>query len=137
MTFMDTSEGIKTDHSDMESINCCSNNILKLYPFTLQTLQTFKFKNVPNYPLFLNESGSTLRRANCFFFISNTLHSTLGFDLTGFGLFFPRALISYCGQYVSAFGKSFDKTLLRWASDCYRTYIHTPEQVFRMCKTLS
>ena len=39
MTFMDTSEGIKTDHSDMESIYIKLSNILKLCPFSLQRLQ--------------------------------------------------------------------------------------------------
>ena len=90
----------------------------------------FKLKNAPTDPLFLNESGSAFKLS-----FSYETNSTLRFDLTGFGLVFPRAPIPYCGQYVSAFGRSFDKTLLKWASDCYRTY--TPEQVFQMRKTLS
>ena len=51
----------------------------------------FTLKNAPTDPLFLNESGSALSRAN-YLFISNKFY-ILGFDLTWFGLVFPRALI--------------------------------------------
>ena len=43
MIFIDTSEGIKTDHPDQYQY-CCANqkkDILKLCPLTLHTLQNF------------------------------------------------------------------------------------------------
>ena len=79
----------KTDHSDMESTFW--NYVLSLY----RLCKMFKLKNVPTYPLFLNESGSALSRTKYLFHIKQILHLDL---LTGFGLVFPRALISYCSQ---------------------------------------
>ena len=79
----------KTDHSDMESTFW--NYVLSLY----RLCKMFNLKNVPTYPLFLNESGSALSRTKYLFHIKQILHLDL---LTGFGLVFPRALISYCSQ---------------------------------------
>ena len=93
---MDTSEGIKTDHTDMESILKFHVQIKQHFEIMSFHCKMVKLKNAPTDPLFLNESGSALSRANYLFHINKFYR--LQFDFTGFGLVFPGALISYCGQ---------------------------------------
>ena len=107
----------------------------KLCPFTSlqkyvnKRCNMFPCKNNPTDPLFLDEWGNALNRANFLFHVKQILQR-LGFDSTLFQghSFRLGASQSACKARLE---DHLIKTLGRWSSDCYRTYIHAPEHVLR------
>ena len=84
-------------------------------------------QNAPTDPLFLNELGSALSRGNFLFHVKHILQR-LAFDSTKFQghSFRIGASSSACKARLE---DHLIKTFGRWTSDCYKTYIGTPEQV--------
>ena len=111
------------------------NNSSKLCPFTSlqkyvsKRCKLFTLKNAPTDPLFLDESGNALSRATFLFHVKQVLQR-LGLDSTRF----QGHSFGICASSSACKARLEDhliKTLGRWTSDCYRTYIHTPEQVIQ------
>lgn len=111
----------------------------RLCPFTSlneyvkKRCQLFVSRNTPTDPLFLNESGNALNRSNFLFHVKQILHR-LGLDTTSFQghSFRIGASRSACKARLE---DHLIKTLGRWSSDCYRTYIHTPEHVIQKAQS--
>ena len=107
----------------------------KLCPYnTLQTYLTRrnnKFVDRQNSlePLFLTESGIPLTRS-CFILHVKQIISRLGLDTTSYSghSFRVGAASSACAARLE---DHLIRTLGRWSSDCYRTYIRTPQQVIQ------
>ena len=114
-------------------------NSSKLCPFTsLLTYvnkrnKIFKLKTTPTDPLFLNESGDALSRSTFLFHVKQILRR-LGIDSAGIQghSFRIGASSSACRARLE---DHLIKTLGRWSSDCYRTYIRTPEHVIQSAQS--
>ena len=80
-------------------------------------------------PLFLTEEGHPVAR-HVFMQPFKHILSRIGFDNTLYSghSFRIGAASSGCAARLE---DHLIKTLGRWSSDCYRTYIHTPKQVIR------
>ena len=80
-------------------------------------------------PLFLTEEGHPVAR-HVFMQPFKHILSRIGLDNTLYSghSFKIGAASSWCAARLE---DHLIKTLGRWSSDCYRTYIHTPKQVIR------
>ena len=112
-----------------------NSNNWKLCPYT--TLQSyllrrnnkFVYRQNPSEPLFLTEDGTPLTRS-VFMLHVKQLISRLGLNTTQFT---PHSF--RVGAATTASSARLEdhliKTLGRWFSDCYKTYIRTPKHVIR------
>ena len=113
------------------SSNLCPFTSLKKY--VNKQCKLFVFKNAPTDPLILTESGDALSRSNFLFHVKQILNR-LGLDSTQFQghLFRIGAGTAACTARLE---DQLIKTLGRWSSDCYSTYIRTPEHVILNAKS--
>ncbi|MEW8548786.1 MAG: hypothetical protein AB2693_35245 [Candidatus Thiodiazotropha sp.] len=112
-----------------------NNTTQKLCPFT--ALQTYlvrrnnKFVQRQNLtePLFLTEDGFPVTRSFFMLHVKQII-SRLGLDTTKYSghSFRIGAASSACSARLE---DHLIRTLGRWSSDCYRTYIRTPQQVIQ------
>lgn len=142
LTFLDTHVELLLKSSKTDPfrqgiiIQLFKNNIThKLCPVTaLQAYlarrnNKFMWRQTSSEPLFLTEDGFPLARS---FFILHVkqLISRLGLDTTKYSghSFRIGAASSACSARLE---DHLIRTLGRWSSDCYRTYIRTPKQVIQ------
>ena len=109
--------------------NCklCPFRALRLY--LLQRNSKFSFRQDPLKPLFLVEDGTPLTRSVFMFHVKHLI-SKLGLNTSHYTGHSFRI-----GAGTSASSTRLEdhliKTLGRWSSDCYKTYIRTPKRVIQ------
>ena len=110
-----------------------ANNLLCPYDalseYLIQRNKVFAKQGAAISPFFITESGNAMCR---YFFVSNTkqILSRLGFNTT----YYNGHSFRVGAASSSASCRLEDhliRTLGRWSSDCYRTYIHTPDHVIQ------
>ena len=110
--------------------DCC-----KLCPYTALQIyirrrnNKFTYQRNPSEPLFLAEDGTPLTRSLFIFHVKQMI-SRLGLNTSNFSGHSFRV-----GASTSASSARLEdhliKTLGRWSSDCYKTYIRTPTHVIQ------
>lgn len=91
--------------------------------------EKFQLQTTSTDPLFLTEEGKPLNRTYFMSHVGHILHQ-LGFNSNYYSghSFRIGAASSACSARLE---DHLIKTLGRWSSDCYRTYIHTPHHVLQ------
>lgn len=108
-------------------LNLCPYTALQKYLARRNKL--FELKVTPTEPLFLMENGQPLTRSYFILHLKNVL-ARLGLDTS----FYSGHSIRIGAATSGASARLEDhliRTLGRWSSDCYRTYIRTPRNVLQ------